>query len=914
MEFPKHSNLHSFCWFGFVDCGLLGAGKVHARGNKVSRRQLIDKVVGELRGEVSRGVVLVGSHGTGKTWLVGQILNRLGSETGIIRLSPSRALSRVPFGAVNARIGAVPEHFDQFHGVATALVDQIRELGGNNTPVVLVVDNGSYLDPQSAAVIGQALAESSAKMMLVDHPGASANALLQLWRDGSLSRHELSPLSHAEVRVLMEGVLGGTVAGAAALYLSQRTAGNPLLVKGLVAGALEDKTLHEVDNVWVLDHPVDQLGAESRDFLKMDLAALSPDSRRLVDILAMAGPLPLETVLALCSTDDLDDVQQHEFATITVGPSLTVELTRPALSHSIRELIPLGRNRRLRQEVLACFDPYRDANPQHIIAAVLWTLDCDLDVTEEQALEAARLANQQMRPDDAWRIASRVVGGELHAAALVQQSLACYYANKLGHAQELAEQARALALDPESGAAALGAYFRAYGPMLDFAELFPTAVAAYTETFGPLDSLPAPARLAAELVVVNAAVSLGDCAGAEEKIAALLQRLGEGGGPTRTMLTGLLCEVRCVVGRGAEAFALALQVFDDLEPHGPFPRPDISVLAYARATAAVIYFGEWDLAEKLLAQENFTNTYLILPSGGLRHLGGAMMNVRRGRIEEALADLVPGVAALVDYDPWLMLPISLGLMAYCLAMRGDRAGARQRLAQLATVDRRGNAFYTLESEAYAAAAEAIIADHDGGVQRLRELREECAVRGYLALEFTICSLALRTGDSTVLGRFHELAYTVDSKHTAMNKLWADALVSNKGEDLEQASISAANNGYELLAAELAALAQRRYELRGKQHMSRKASAMALSLRDQMPGTVSPIFRTVDQPDLTRREHEIAKFVALGDSNNAIAERLHVSLRTVEGHLYRMFIKLDIKSRDELAQIINTSYPAGERKD
>ena len=55
--------------------------------------------------------------------------------------------------------------------------------------------------------------------------------------------------------------------------------------------------------------------------------------------------------------------------------------------------------------------------------------------------------------------------------------------------------------------------------------------------------------------------------------------------------------------------------------------------------------------------------------------------------------------------------------------------------------------------------------------------------------------------------------------------------------------------------------------------------------------------------LTVREREIANLVAAGLSNRDIADRLTVSVRTVEGHLYRACIKLDISDREELAALI-----------
>ena len=43
--------------------------------------------------------------------------------------------------------------------------------------------------------------------------------------------------------------------------------------------------------------------------------------------------------------------------------------------------------------------------------------------------------------------------------------------------------------------------------------------------------------------------------------------------------------------------------------------------------------------------------------------------------------------------------------------------------------------------------------------------------------------------------------------------------------------------------------------------------------------------------------------ASGLSNREIAEGLTVSVRTVEGHIYRACIKLDVADRDELAKIV-----------
>jgi DNA-binding NarL/FixJ family response regulator len=58
-----------------------------------------------------------------------------------------------------------------------------------------------------------------------------------------------------------------------------------------------------------------------------------------------------------------------------------------------------------------------------------------------------------------------------------------------------------------------------------------------------------------------------------------------------------------------------------------------------------------------------------------------------------------------------------------------------------------------------------------------------------------------------------------------------------------------------------------------------------------------------EPDLTRRELEIALLVGEGLSNREIAERLFLSVRTVESHVYQARGKLAAVSRNELGRVV-----------
>jgi DNA-binding NarL/FixJ family response regulator len=55
--------------------------------------------------------------------------------------------------------------------------------------------------------------------------------------------------------------------------------------------------------------------------------------------------------------------------------------------------------------------------------------------------------------------------------------------------------------------------------------------------------------------------------------------------------------------------------------------------------------------------------------------------------------------------------------------------------------------------------------------------------------------------------------------------------------------------------------------------------------------------------LTGREREVAELVAAGCTNRQIAEKLFLSIKTVERHLARIFGKLEITTRAKLAAMV-----------
>ena len=132
-----------------------------------------------------------------------------------------------------------------------------------------------------------------------------------------------------------------------------------------------------------------------------------------------------------------------------------------------------------------------------------------------------------------------------------------------------------------------------------------------------------------------------------------------------------------------------------------------------------------------------------------------------------------------------------------------------------------------------------------------------------------------------------------------------------GTALEEASRAFDKMGAPLYAAEAAAAAASAYRKAGnvKDATRLDGTAGALLAKVATVAKVSNIAtpllagRSSSGP-LSAREREIAGLAALGLSNRQIADRLIVSERTVENHLYRVFIKLGVDGRDELAGVLH----------
>lgn len=93
----------------------------------------------------------------------------------------------------------------------------------------------------------------------------------------------------------------------------------------------------------------------------------------------------------------------------------------------------------------------------------------------------------------------------------------------------------------------------------------------------------------------------------------------------------------------------------------------------------------------------------------------------------------------------------------------------------------------------------------------------------------------------------------------------------------------------------------RFDQLGAARWSEKAAADI----GRLPGR-----RPANKQELTTREREVAELVALGLSNGEVAARLYVSRRTVEANLSRVYAKLGLRTRTELASRLSREVAHG----
>lgn len=849
----------------------------------VGRDSEMENIRAGLRGG---GVLLCGEAGVGKTTLARHIVQISAGAWWTAASDSARRIPLAPFAGLLER----PAPSDPFAALA-AVMDAVHR--GKYS--VIGVDDVHLTDHLSAILLHQIVIERRVEVLLTACSGEPLpEAVAALWKDGYLTRLDVVPLSRNDTVRSIESALGGRLEGLSADLIWQASRGNPSLVRHVTDGAVEAGFLRPAGGVWQWRGPT-AVTPGLAGLLGGRVDRLPASEKRVVHLLAVAGPLTLSDLCAMADGGAVERVERRGLIGVTdADGAAEVRFTHTVLGEVVKHVLGDVACRRVAAEIVAALGdrPFRSAAER--LRYVALAVNCDARVDPGVLVSAAEDALAATNVTLAERIArcaadrgAGLAAGEVLARALVWQG----------------RSAEAEAILDGVGIAT----------MTDF-ELARWGIAR----------------------VANLQWGLGDTAAAEEILAMLRQRVAQP--RLLLMIDGLASALLVLKGRLDDAVAAAERVAGD--PAAPAAAIGWAAFAATMAAAmmgrtaeaarwverghqvseridsllrfllalgevrALTLSGDFAAAEarsgdivRITCPEQYRVRMMASVLAGTVYLG-------RGRLRDAVATLEETLAALGDQTaaPWT-LPARL-LLAQALCGLGRPDSAAPLIAELRTHVESGITMFgpaVRLAEAWLAAAEGHLS---GAIATATDAADRAAESGQGAIELLALHAAARFGDRGCTDRLIAVADRIGGPLAAADSCHAAGVRDRDGAVVFAAAREFERIGAAASAADAAAQAAALFESAGMRRQALEAAASADRLAAACGGLRTPALRNAAKPlPLSAREREVAALVALGLSNRDIADRLTVSLRTVEGHLYRIFQKLDVTQRDELAALI-----------
>jgi DNA-binding CsgD family transcriptional regulator len=269
----------------------------------------------------------------------------------------------------------------------------------------------------------------------------------------------------------------------------------------------------------------------------------------------------------------------------------------------------------------------------------------------------------------------------------------------------------------------------------------------------------------------------------------------------------------------------------------------------------------------------------------------------RGRTGEALHAAEQACASLAParvYDGSAHFAL-----AHVAALRGDGRMAAESLAAAEAAAGTGVSLsypWQEQARAWTLACAGEPAEAVRVLQRAAaRLRSDCLHAHELLALYDLVRLGQ---PQAAAGRLTELGAMVGGRATPLVVRHAQAAAAEAAGDLFTVAREFAVLGCQLFAAEAAAGAVRIFRA-ARDPRALAASTLMADVLARCGPLRTPALLAV-QPALTVRERQVAQLAADGVRSREIADRLYLSPRTVENHLQRVYTKLGVNGRVELA--------------
>lgn len=843
------------------------------------------------------GVVIIGAPGVGKTRLAREVLTgaaAAGDRTHwIVGTESARSL---PLGAFTAVItDGMSDQLPNVRRVVDSFVTQQRQ-----GRVLIGVDDAHLLDGLSAHVVHQ-LAQTRGPRLVVTlrTGGDEPDAVTALWKDGLVARLDLGPLSAQATQTVIETTVAGQVDARSAQRFWKLTGGNALFLRQLLGDQIAAGRMRRVAGVWMWDECV-AVSENLGDMVGRQLGRLTPGPAMVVDTLSQCEPLAVDVLCELVGRHDLEVAEQMHLVTVErTGGKLMARLAHPLFGElrcaTAGELYLTRIRGRLAQRLAVDID----ADVHATVRRALLTLESDLAPDPELYLKSARYAMTLLDLDLADRFATAAAeAGASEAAGIRAMNLVLS-----GRGDEAETALREIAED--------GCEDSHRWSTVRVANLI-WMLGRPAEAAAILDRLAATRESAAKRAERAAVEACADavsarCQAAMEKARAAMRSatLPDFHAMMATlalvMAMGALGEVDDLTAIADEAVERATTSFQAAHMRFWFGG------VYARACRLTGRIDECVESARRLADS--ARDVPGLAYANLAFLLGHA-DLVRGDVPGAVKLLHEALAGVERHGVTTGLrPASCFALAEAHSKLGQPGAANEALAEARRCVPADYVFMQTGlslATGWALVANGCLAD---AVAVLRSAAKDARDRGQPTHELACLQAAAQFGDACGAVRARELADTLSLPLAHAVARHAESLLGGNGDGLLAASSDYRVIGDRATAADAAAQAAAAFIRSQRRKRGRYAAAVAQELADECGGLCTPALRSHAGHPFSGRQREVIELVVAGLSNREIADRLVMSVRTVEGHVYRACQRVGANSREELAAIMRAG-PAG----
>lgn len=881
----------------------------------VGRAPDLSRVVDALAEPSGVGVVIAGTGGVGKSRLAHEVLDRkVAAGEAVARTLATRSSSTVPLGAL---IPIFPTSHDRAPTLQTArrALTELAESGS----LVLFVDDAHLLDDLSAAVVLSVASDPRINVLATIRTGEPApDAITALWKDAGAFRLDLDPLDRSTVARLLADVLGGPVDDLGLDRLMRLCGGRPFALQQIVQAASRSGQIRRNGSGWIVDADL-AVPTPIAELIDDSLERVGGRAVELVATLALTEPLPVAVIDRLGLRSELEVLEDRGLVRVTEQSTaspvvpVTDQVSSPCLiarlDQGLYGDVALARTGALRRRSLltACSRALLAADPSEAdrFRALLWRFEAGESIDPDVLVQGARWAYgagdhrcTRDLAEAAWKMRRNFAAGHLFGFALSRTNRGAEAEAVLAAATELACD------DQERVLAALARTENLQRGLGDVAAALRCCIDAEATVEAP--SWRAELRAHRAMMLTQT----GAIDGALTLVAPLLDEANRA--PRAYVKAAYAAGIALVhAGRPQRATALAL---DALPLHEAIWRRELfqTEPGVHHLTSLFAMLGQGDLGEAA----SLLTVARDLTRPALPRYAHAWVLLMSGIGDLLTGSAVDGQDHFVAAEPIFLQGNQREVARWC---RAGAATCAALAGDVATADRHLEAVDELDVPGLRL-NQAMI-DEARGWRHAATGDREAARSTFTAGIGEAVALGDRFGAARLLHAKARLGAADDVSHR-MDRLAADSesplidlmafhvrsLTAGSPAALSRdVSEAAERHGALLWAAEAAAEAVRRTKQEGDQREAARFARRTDALIERCQGVRTHLTMLTAGPEvLTARERDVARLAADRLSSKEIAAHLHLSSRTVDNHLRRIYRKLGVSGRRDLASALHLS--------